>query len=185
MPNRFDNMITCWDLTFDDSEASNSYNVGYVLGLVGPDYYVIEEIRAKMDLPKQVKHVKKLKADHIRSREVVIEKAANGPAVAKSIKKLVPGVILVRPEGSKEDRAESVTWLFEADNVIFPEDGAKPWAEEAVEEFVGFGPRAKFQDRVDALVHGLERMEIKAARRRKAALAKPQGTEKQSAWNIG
>ncbi len=157
LPDRFDHILDSWDLTFGDGENA-AFNVGYKLGLKMPDIYVIWEVRKKMDILGQLKSIPNLRRVHKETRESLIENAANGKAAAALLKKKIPGVILVNPVGSKEDRAGAVTWIFETENVLFPEDEHSEWVPFAIEEIVGFGPRAKYKDRVDALVHGVEKM---------------------------
>lgn len=178
LPSKFDYMLTTWDLTFGDT--GNAYNVGYAIGKKGPDFYVVDEVRAKMDITRQLRMLPLLNDRNPQSREILIEDAANGKAAAALLSEKIPGVILVRPTGSKEDRANSVTYLFEANNIVFPDDRVTTWAEDAVEEFISFGSRAIYKDRVDALVHGIERMRTHSMN---IAVA-PVSLEKVSAWNI-
>jgi len=164
----FSRVIQTWDLTFGESETS-AYNVGYTLGLDTPNIYVIDELRIKMDINGQIKQLPLFRKLHPNCREILVENAANGKAAVGLLKKKIPGLILVTPKGSKEDRADAVTYLFEGGNVYFPQDDYEGWAtmpdkedevvvEEAIEEIISFGPKARYRDRVDSLVHGLEKL---------------------------
>ena len=168
IPSKFRKVIDCWDLTFtggqkhrksvDGKEKKIAFNVGYKLGLHGPDIYVLWEIRKKMGIKGQLTEIPRLRSRHDDTREIIIEKAANGQAAADLLKEKIPGVILITPSESKEDRAEAQEHFFDGGNIIFPEDMYAPWVAKAIEEIISFGPKAKYKDRVDALVHGIERL---------------------------
>lgn len=169
IPDTFNHIIDCWDLTFKGKKGQKedkkiAYNVGWKLGLKKPDIYVLGQFRKQMGIIGQKKYIPIFRATHDRTREIIIERAANGEATAELLREKIPGVILVTPRGSKEDRADAVTWLFEGGNMIFPEDGLFPWVIEAIEEIIGFGPKAKYKDRVDSIVHGIERLAKKMNR---------------------
>lgn len=160
LPETFQHMLTTWDLTFTESETS-AYNVGYCLGMKMPNIYVLGEFRRKMGVIGQLKHLPAFRSRFPASGEIIVENAANGQAVVGVLRTKIPGLKLINPVGSKEDRAEAVTWVFEGGNVLFPPDDYGLWVSEAIEEIVGFGPRAKYKDRVDSLVHGVERLSAK------------------------
>jgi len=186
LPDKFQRIIDCWDLTFDKDKGS-AYNVGYKLGLAQPYIYVLEEVREKMDIIDQLIAIPKLKLQREvlgipidMTRKVWVENAANGKAAVKKLKKKIPGIDLVNTKGrSKEDRADAVTPLFQSKNILFPM--AAPWVEDAIEEIVTFGPTAAYKDRVDALVHGVERLE----KIMETSLAEVDSFEKLSEWAIG
>lgn len=156
LPDEFDYIINCWDLTFDDEGARVANNAGYALGLLGADIYVMNEICDKMDFDAQEANIKLLRKGSRGCKEVLIENAANGKAQAKRLRKLIPGIQLVTPVGSKEDRARAQLYLWKSGNVIWPEDDLFPWVEDAIGEIKSFGPKARYKDRVDAITHGLE-----------------------------
>ncbi len=177
LPERFDYILDSWDLT-QGGETGVSKDVGYKLGLKWPNIYVLEEFRAKLTITQQLKELPKLKDLHDDTKELLIEEAAAGKACASVLNKEIPGVSLKRPEGSKEDRAEAQSYLFEANNILFPDDNVKHWASDAVEEIIAFGPKAKFKDRVDALIHGIEVLMKKKKKKR----VSPGGTSTPSGW---
>lgn len=182
LPEKFDKIIDAWDLTFGSEENENgAFNVGYKLGLKFPDVYVIEESRFQGDILRQLKEIPKLRATDAKTRKSVVENAANGKATVQTLKKKIPGLRLITPRGSKEDRAESVKWVMEEGNVLFPADHVRPWAKSAIDEMVTFGPKARFKDRVDALVHGLAYFEPDLERK----LAQFGSVKKLSQWALG
>lgn len=186
LPPRFDHFICTWDLTFgtgEDAQKNASYDVGYALGWFNGDYYVVDELRERLEPHEQEEWTKKLRNKWKKwCHCILIENAANGKATAKKIRRKVSGVVLVTPEGSKEDRALSTQDVYRAGNVIFPEDGITPWAEDAVEEFISFGPRAKFKDRVDALTQGILHLEPRITAMDDLGDALPESIEKESIY---
>jgi predicted phage terminase large subunit-like protein len=183
LPERFQFFITTWDLTFGSGEeAKGAYDVGYALGWYQGNYYVVDEIRRRLEPHEQELECMKLKKRWPNSRGILIEDAANGKATGKKIKRKVSGVLLIKPVGSKEERAEACTDVFQAENVLFPADEVRPWAAEAIEEIVGFSARAKFKDRVDALCQGITYLEPKVAKRALISSTSVDGMEKVSIY---
>jgi len=168
-----------WDLTFEDDEDTSAYNVGYKLGKCGPNIYVMEEIREHLDILGQIKEIPKLKAMHPETGTSTIERKANGHAAVQILKRKISGIRSVSPRESKEDRARSVIWFMEAENLIFPAQTVRTWADDAVDEIVSFGSKAMYKDRVDALVHGLQRLTTGV---HADAGAVPESIEKLSDW---
>ena len=80
---------------------------------------------------------------------VLIEDAANGPAVCQLLQRQIPGLIAVRPVGSKISRAHAVAPLLEAGQLAFQagNDGL-------ITELLGF-PNGAHDDLVDAFCQGV------------------------------
>ena len=72
----------------------------------------------------------------LRPNAVLIEDAANGPAVCQLLRRQVPGLIAIPPKGSKASRAHAVAPLVEAGQVRFARKG-----DFLVEELLAFSPR--------------------------------------------
>ena len=85
---------------------------------------------------------------------VLIEDAANGPAVIDSLRDRVPGLIGVAPRGSKFARAMAVAPQIEAGNVWLPRD---PWADEFVDAWAAI-PNGDNWDDVDAASQALDHL---------------------------
>lgn len=118
-PERFDLIVLSWDMTFKDT-AGSDYVVGQVWGKVGPDAYLLDQIRARMDFPTTVNAFKAQVLQYPNAGAKYVEDKANGPAVISMLKNQIPGLIAVEPEGGKEARAASVTWILEGGNVYLP-----------------------------------------------------------------
>ena len=84
----------------------------------------------------------------------LVENKANGAAVEDSLKKEIPGIDLVEPQGGKESRANAVAPLFDSGNVYLPDPSVRPWAKDVLAELLGF-PNAPHDDDVDAMTQAL------------------------------
>jgi predicted phage terminase large subunit-like protein len=80
---------------------------------------------------------------------VLIEDAANGPAVCQLLQRQIPGLIAVRPTGSKVSRAHAVAPLMEAGQLAF-----RSGNDALINELLGF-PNAAHDDLVDAFCQGV------------------------------
>ena len=110
-----------------------------------------------MSFTKTVKEVVALRSAWPRTKEILIEDKANGPAVIDTLKASVSGIIPIEPDGSKLARAHAVTSYWEAGNVWLPHPDLFPWVKELVGELTGF-PASANDDQVDALTQALRRL---------------------------
>lgn len=156
LPAKFDKVIASWDCTFKDTDGTD-YVVGQVWGKAGANSYLLGQKRERMSFTKTVAAVKDLRDDWPRTREVLIEDKANGPAVIDTLKASVPGIIPIEPDGSKLARAHAVTSYWEAGNVWLPHPDTAPWVKELVAELTAF-PASANDDQVDALTQALRRL---------------------------
>jgi predicted phage terminase large subunit-like protein len=110
--------------------------------------------RQRLDLPGVIKFLlaslASLERQGLRPNAVLIEDAANGPAVCQLLKRQVPGLIAIPPKGSKASRAHAVAPLVEAGQVRFARK-----AESLVEELLAFSRRGGVDDQVDAFCQGV------------------------------
>jgi len=110
--------------------------------------------RQRLDLPGVIKFLlaslASLERQGLRPNAVLIEDAANGPAVCQLLKRQLPGLIAIPPRGSKASRAHAVAPLVEAGQVRFSRKSAP-----LVEELLAFSPRGGVDDQVDAFCQGV------------------------------
>ena len=110
--------------------------------------------RQRLDLPGVIKFLlaslASLERQGLRPNAVLIEDAANGPAVCQLLKRQVPGLIAIPPKGSKASRAHAVAPLVEAGQVRFHRR-----SESLIEELLAFSPRGGIDDQVDAFCQGV------------------------------
>jgi predicted phage terminase large subunit-like protein len=161
LPNRFDEKIISWDMSFKDNE-DNDYVVGQCWGRLGADKYLIDQVRAIADFTTSLEMVKNFSAKHSDVYTILIEDKANGPAIISSLKKKIPGIIAVNPEGSKISRLNSVSPDMEAGNVYLPDSSIAPWIGDYLTELTTF-PAVEHDDQVDATSQALNRFRDKTA----------------------
>jgi len=162
-PARFDEMIQSWDCSFKSASTSD-YVVGQVWGRVGGEFYLLDQVRDRMDFTETLQAVRALTAKWPKARSKLIEDKANGQAVIDALKREIPGIIPVTPKESKEARAMAVQPFMEAGNVYLPDPSIAPWIHDFIEECAAF-PNAAHDDQVDAMTQALNRL----AQRRKAS----------------
>ena len=148
LPALDDTIISC-DLTFKDT-AGADFVVLQVWGRKGPDVYLIDQVRARIDYPTTRQAIRDLRAKHPNVSAVVIEDKANGPATIAELRKEIVGVIAWNPgRSSKSERAQVLSVpRYAAFQVWLPQNCA--WIGEFIEEHIGFGAGAAHDDQVDA-----------------------------------
>ena len=169
LPSRFDELVQSWDMSFKDNE-DNDYVVGQLWGRVGADYYLIDQVRAVADFPATITLVRTFTNKWTKNpiihnqgiNAILIEDKANGPAVIASLKKEIPGIIAVNPEGSKVSRVNAVSPTIEAGNVYLPDSGNAPWVSDFLTEATTF-PAVEHDDQVDCMSQALNRFRSKAS----------------------
>ncbi|MFZ4404040.1 MAG: phage terminase large subunit, partial [Pseudobdellovibrionaceae bacterium] len=154
-PQNCDNLIQSWDLTFKDTKNSD-YVVGQVWQQTGANFYLLDQIRARMNFPEVAVAIRVMCAKYPNSYSIMIEDKANGPAIISMLRNEIPGIIPIEPNGSKEARAAAVSSFFESRNVFVPTPEQNPWVNEYVEELCNF-PNSKHDDQVDATTQALNR----------------------------
>jgi len=156
LPTKFDKVLASWDCTFKDTDGTD-FVVGQVWGKAGANSYLLAQVRARMSFTRTVREVVALRDAWPKTREILIEDKANGPAVIDTLKAKVPGLIPIEPDGSKLARAHAVTSYWEAGNVWLPHPDFAPWVKDLLSELTAF-PAAANDDQVDALTQALRRL---------------------------
>ena len=114
---------------------------------------VLSSVHYHLDLPGVLKHLTQtlqlLSEQGLSPDAVLIEDAANGPAVCQLLRRQIPGLIAIRPVGSKSSRAHAAAPLMEARQLAF-----NPGNDELINELLGF-PNAANDDLVDAFCQGV------------------------------
>jgi predicted phage terminase large subunit-like protein len=169
---RFQRVLQSWDLAFTDS-ATSDYVVGQAWGIHGADRYLLRQVRARLEFTETLDAIRQLTrwVNHHyprqRGHQILIEKAANAAAAHSVLRRQIPGIRLIPPEGDKQNRAHSVSPQIEAGNVHLPgrpnhdhttydRDHTPTWVQDLVEEASVF-PLGTHDDQVDALTQALRR----------------------------
>lgn len=171
LPEKFDFVVDSWDLTFKDTEKSD-YVVGQRWARAGAKFFLLARVRGRWNFPKTLSEMKSFyqRVDLPKPQAVLVEDKANGPAIIATLGKELPGFIAVNPEGGKIVRAQAVTPLYEARNVLHPNPaivglgGVRPyvWVEEHEAELMRF-PKGRNDDSVDATTQALNYLRNKAS----------------------
>lgn len=157
LPEKFEVLIQSWDLAFKDTTAS-AYVVGQVWGVLGANRYLIDQIRAKLDMVGTIAAIRALTARYPLATAKIIEDRANGPAVISMLKTEIQGLIAWSPgNDSKEARVAAVSPQIEAGNVFIPHPTAATWVNDFLAEFSSF-PASTYKDQVDAAAQALLRL---------------------------
>lgn len=141
------------DCALKDSAGAD--NTALIAGAEsGAKHYLLDCIADRMDLNSILRCLAALSTRWPFCRAKLIEDKANGPAVEQRLRQHMSGIIMITPEGGKVARANSVSPLCEAGDVILPDDSEAEWVGDFVEELVTF-PFARRDDRVDAFTQWL------------------------------
>lgn len=154
MPEKFDQVLQSWDCTFKDSDGSD-YVVGQVWGRKGPDKYLLDMVRARMDFPTTMNAILTMTRKWPQAYMKVIEDKANGSAIIQVLSKKIEGIMPVTPRESKLARVQAILPQIECGNVYLPNGAA--WLEEFIDECCKF-PNGKHDDMVDAMSQALSKM---------------------------
>ena len=82
-----------------------------------------------------------------------------GSALIAMLQKEIPGIIPVRPDGTKEARAHAVSPLIESGAVFLLDKQTAPWIDEFVEECAAF-PKGVYDDQVDCCTQALKQLSL-------------------------
>ncbi len=179
------------DASFKGGPSSDFVSL-QVWGRSGADFYLVDRVCERMDLPRTCDAIVALCARWPRIGAKIIEDKANGPAVVQTLRVKVPGLLLLNPEGGKESRAHAAAPYFAAGNVLLPHperavypdgrrgavwlrggvvDLARDAAEGSYEHsLLGF-PAARHDDDVDATTQYINHAAPSYSARLRAAMA--------------
>ncbi len=152
-------ILQSWDLAFKDLRTSD-YVVGQVWARFGADVYLVDQVRGRMSFTATCEALRALSRRWPQASAKLVEDAANGPAVLSALAREVPGLIAVKPQGSKYARASAVSPFVAAGNVHVPADGLASWVGAFIEEAAAF-PLGKHDDQVDAFSQGVSRLMLR------------------------
>lgn len=153
LPKKFEQVVLSWDMTFKDGDDSD-FVVGQVWGKQGGMFFLLDQARGQWSFTETVEQFIKLSRKWPQALRKLVEDKANGPAVIDTLKKSIPGLTPIQPDGSKTARAYAVTPLFEAGNVYIPNSAWCKWSKVFEAEITSF-PSAAHDDQVDAMTQAL------------------------------
>jgi len=146
-------MVQSWDCAFKDT-AKADFVAGHVWGYSKGKYYLVDRIHDRMGLPETVRCVEALTRRWPKARGKLIEDKANGPAVEQVLRDKMSGIIMITPEGGKVARANAISPLCEAGNIVLPDPAVHQWSDDVLEEIVSF-PFSRNDDDVDCMTQAI------------------------------
>lgn len=165
----FEYVVQCWDTAIKEKQE-NDYTALTIWGKWGNKFYLLLAWRAKMPFG-QVKKMIQTFYETYGAHRIVVEDKGSGESLLQELYReaLVPPAILwpARPKGmDKIARAHTVTPVFEAGQVILPEDEPDPnavynidsekWLQAYINELLAFQPGCAHDDFVDSTVYALD-----------------------------
>jgi predicted phage terminase large subunit-like protein len=151
----WDQVICSWDCGFKDEETSD-FVCGQVWARAGANFYLLDQDLGHYGFKETCVRILALARKH-NCATILVEDKANGPAIIETLRKQIPGVIAIDPQGGKFARANAVSGFFESGNVFLPDPKllGYEWVDQAfVPELLTF-PRSKNDDQVDACTQAL------------------------------
>jgi predicted phage terminase large subunit-like protein len=159
-PETFDFTLASWDTASTLSENAD-YSVGTIWGARGLDFFLLDLVRDRFEVPELRREVVRLSRRH-RADQTIIEDTDIGRAVAQDLRRSGEyRVILRRPRFDKQARFLAQSARFEAGQVHVPENA--PWLGDWMEELLAF-PNARHDDQVDSTSQALDYLSALAPR---------------------
>jgi predicted phage terminase large subunit-like protein len=155
LPQNFDQILISCDCSFKDTPGSDFVAI-HVWGKAGAKFYLLDRDHGRMNFTATCTAIAAMTRKWPKAMPILIEDAANGPAVVDELSRHISGVVSVRPEGSKESRVNAVSALFEAGDILLPHPRLAPWVSAVANEFTGF-PHVPHDDDTDAMTQALRR----------------------------
>jgi len=154
-----DTIIQSWD-TAQTKSATSDYVVGQVWGRKGADFYLLDQVRGRMDFDETVKAMHDLTAKWPHSTAKILEGQTLGAALSSHLKHEIPGLIPITVRDSKALRALNCVPVWQSHNVYLPvqDNGTYAWVREYVQELLTF-PNAAHDDQVDATTLALNQLQ--------------------------
>lgn len=153
LPDALTDHVQSWDMTYWDTDTAD-YCVGQVWARCGANVYLLDQDRAKRDLPASKDAIRVLSARWPQASRKMVERTANGAEVLRTMRDEVPGLVGVKVEGSKVARLMAHIAMLEAGNVFLPHPREAGWVTDTIEEWTLF-PSGEHDDTVDAMSQAL------------------------------
>lgn len=141
------------DAAFKDGD-DNDFVAVQAWGKTGPNMYLLDATKKHLDFPGTLREIRAVRRRWPETRIILVEDKANGSAVVQILRREIPGVIPVNPEGGKVARANAVSGAIESGNVYLPRNA--PFTGDFVDECSSF-PLGEHDDQVDAMTQALNR----------------------------
>ena len=154
-PETYGTEIISVDASFKGDDTSDFVSI-QVWGKRAQDYFLRYCLNKRLNFPETVQAIKTVYQLFPRARTVLIEEAANGPAIIQTLQREM-FIIPVTPLGGKVSRVNAISPAIESGHVYLPDPGKAPWVADFIDQWTAF-PIAKHDDMVDAASQALNRM---------------------------
>lgn len=157
----FDDLLQSWDFAFKGNDTSD-YVVGQVWGRKGPDFFLLYQVRARMEFDACLVAMTQTAALFPVVVTKLVEAKANGSAIVNMLQASLLGLEEVDPgPNGKPARARAVAPLTRTGNVYLPEEHVRWGPESSVAEYqkeLTDFPKGDNDDQVDATSQALNRL---------------------------
>ena len=143
------------DASFKGDDSSDFVSI-QVWGKRANDYYLRYCLNKRLNFPDTVEALRTIYRLFPRARYVLIEEAANGPAIIQTLQQEML-ILPVTPLGGKVSRVNAVSPAIESGHVYLPDPAKAPWVSDYIDQWTAF-PNSKYDDMVDATSQALNRM---------------------------
>jgi predicted phage terminase large subunit-like protein len=151
-PAAFDFTVASWDTASTLSQSAD-YSVGTVWGAKGLDFYLLDLVRGRFEVPELRREVLRL-SRHWGVDQTVIEDSDIGRAITQDLRRAGEyRAILKKPRFDKEARCLAQSARFEAGQVHVPQEA--PWLASWIAELLAF-PNGRHDDQVDSTSQALD-----------------------------
>jgi len=157
LPAQFTQVVISVDAAFKDKKSSDYVAAGVWGKSADGRVWLLEMRREKLSFTRTATAIAGLRAAYPRATRILIEDAANGPALIDQLGKSIQGIKAVPTTGSKESRAHAVSWVWENGQVMLPHPDDVPMIKPVVAEITSF-PDTKNDDAVDCMVIALQHL---------------------------
>ena len=154
-PISFGTELISVDASFKGEDSSDYVSI-QVWGKCNQDYYLRYCLNKRLNFPQTVEAIKTVYRLFPRARTVLVEEAANGPAIIQTLQREM-FIIPVTPLGGKVARVNAISPAIESGHVYVPDAHQCPWVAGFIDQFTGF-PNVKNDDMVDAASQALNRL---------------------------
>lgn len=150
----FTTLLMSVDAAFK-GEAESDYVAIQVWGKKRADCYLIDALREKLDFPSTIRAIRRILLNNPMVSHILIEDKANGSAIIQMLRKEIPRILPVNPQGGKVARLNAVSGAIEAGNVLLPSKAE--YLGDFLEECSAF-PNGRHDDQVDCMSQALNRL---------------------------
>ncbi len=166
-PESFDLVVASWDTASTLGETAD-YSVGTVWGAKGLDYYLLDLVRGRFEVPDLRRRIVALSA-RWSADQTLIEETDVGRAIAQDLRRSGELRCILRPPRfDKEARFLAQSVRFETGQVHVPIEA--PWLADWLSELLAF-PNGRHDDQVDSTSQALHYLTDRTAHTKHAETA--------------